>query len=103
MLFFSVAVMIVYLDWRGGLKRATAIGLLSVALFASNYMAHVALFACLAVDYLFWRKHEQSVQKGEWAALFIPQIIGCGAIAMVRNPLRTQFGEYFASNTLLIG
>ncbi len=97
--FLSMAVVFAYFAWRGEKRTLLAMALLSVSLFAANYMVCAALYGCLAIDYVLWRRHERRRwQDGWW--LVVPLALGCGLIASIWNPLRTQFGGYAATSTL---
>jgi Dolichyl-phosphate-mannose-protein mannosyltransferase len=99
-IFFSAAVAWVYWHWRGGTRGLLALAGLSVLLFLSNYLNYLALYACLAMDYCRWRRHERPLRARDWFALLGPQVLLNGAAACVWNPLLTGFGAHEAGNTL---
>jgi hypothetical protein len=98
---FSLAIVFVAWRWRSGRRQLFILTLLSVCLFAANFMSYVALYAVLAVDYFVWRRREQPLDWRGAAVLFLPQLVLIGAIAAVWNPFRTAFGSYEHANTLL--
>jgi hypothetical protein len=87
----SVAIALVYAHgrtvWTAGLMAV-----LSILLFASNYLNYIALHVCLGVDYFFWRRHVAALSRREWASVLIPQVLVCGAIGAIWNPLRSATG-----------
>jgi hypothetical protein len=85
----SVAIAYLYIHWDGRRRTLAGIALLSIALFASNYLIYVALYVCLAADYLIWGRHGRRLKPGDWLVLVLPQILVCGAIFAVWNPLQT--------------
>ena len=97
--FFSVATVYCYLHWRGGWRGLAVMGLCSVLLFAANYFNYLALYACLAADYLLWRRCRVRLRLPDWIVLFAPQAVLCAAVAHVWNPLRTPFGGWVAQNS----
>jgi hypothetical protein len=99
-LFFSVAVVGLYLRESGGRWRLLVMALLSASLFASSYLNYLALYGVLALDYVLWRRHERPLRIADWLALLGPQIVLCGALASVWNPLRNSFGGYVAHDSL---
>lgn len=100
-IFFSVALAFLY--WRGkpSPRNLLIFAILSVLLFASNYMGYAGIYTCLAVDYLFWRRKEKPFHWREALLLFGPQLILIGAISSVWNPLRTPLGAYEGMNSLI--
>jgi len=99
-IFFSLAIVFVLWRWKPSVWQLTILAVLSVCLFAANFMSYVALYAVLAVDYLAWRRKEHPLGWSGLVLLFLPQIILNGAIASVWNPFHTAFGSYEAANTL---
>lgn len=99
-LFFSVAIAFFYLRWKGAMSGLLTISLLSILLFAANYMAYVLLYLCILADYFIWRRKERSLSWQNWLGLLGPQFIANAAIASIWNPLKTQFGSYVAHNDL---
>jgi len=100
-IFFSLAVVFVLWRWRPGTGKWLVLAALSVCLFGANLMSYAALYAVLAVDYVFWRRREQPLGWRDALLLFGPQIVLNGAIGAVWNPFHTAFGSYEQSNSLL--
>ena len=99
-IFLSALIVALYLSSSISRKRLFLIAVLSVLLFASNYLSMMVLYACLAADYLLWRRKEIALEMREWATLLVPQAVGCLLIALVWNPLNTSYGSYLQKNTL---
>jgi hypothetical protein len=99
-IFFSVAIAFLYLRCKGATRGLLAISLLSILLFAANYMAYVLLYLCIIADYFIWRRKERPLGWKDWLVLLGPQLIANAGIASVWNPLKTQFGGYVARNDL---
>jgi hypothetical protein len=100
-LFFSVATAFVYWRWKPTPRTLLTLAALSIFLFASNCMVYVALYACLAIDYVIWKRKEWLPTWRHGLLLFGPQIIFNGAIGSIWNPLKTEFGGNGASNTFI--
>jgi hypothetical protein len=96
-IFFTVAITFVYWRWNPGTRNLLFLAGLSILLFVSNYMSYLALYICLAIDYVIWKRKEWSLTWRSGLLLFGPQIILNGAIASVWNPLRTELGGYEAT------
>jgi hypothetical protein len=98
-IFFSVASAFVYWRWQPTPRTLLTLAGLSVLLFASNCMNYLALYACLAVDYVIWKRKDWPPTWKMGLLLFGPQAICNGAILCVWNPLRTQEAQYEAMNS----
>lgn len=85
----SVAIALVYVHGRTA-RAAGCMAVLSILLFASNYLNYIALYWSLGVDYFLWRRCTRPFGRKAWAALLAPQMVACTAIALVWNPLRTE-------------
>jgi hypothetical protein len=99
-IFFTVAIAFVYWRWKPGARNLLILAGLSVLLFASNYMNYFALYLCLAVDYMIWKRREWPPTWFKGLLLFGPQLILNGAVACLWNPLRTHEIQYEAMNSL---
>jgi hypothetical protein len=101
MVFLSVAIAFVY--WRGKPTPRTLLTLaaLSILLFASNCMDYLALYTCLAIDYLIWKRMDWPPTWRNGLLLFGPQVILNGIIGSIWNPLKTPFGGNGTSNTFI--
>jgi hypothetical protein len=99
-IFATLGVAYLYLHWDGIRWKLWMISALSVALLASNYMEYVALYVCLAVDYLFWGRKRLRLTASDWLHLLGPQVVLGALIVSVWNPLNTQFSENVVGNTL---
>ncbi|MFZ4779187.1 MAG: hypothetical protein ACOYM3_27815, partial [Terrimicrobiaceae bacterium] len=99
-MFFSTLIVVLYLSWKTvSTRRLLLLGLLSVLLFASNYVSYVLVYTCLGIDYLLWRRTELKLSIRDLALLFIPQGIGCLLLACVWNPFKVSYGAYLQQNT----
>jgi hypothetical protein len=96
---FSVAIVFIYWRWKPAPRTLLTLAGLSVLLFASNYMDYLALYACLAVDYVAWKRREWPPSWANGLLLFGPQVVLNGAIACLWNPLRTQEVQYEAMDS----
>ena len=99
-IFFSVAVAFVYWRWKPSPRNLLILSALSVLLFVGNYMDYLALYLCLGVDWLIWRRREWQPGRPGWICLLGPQVILNGVLSLIWNPLKTPFGGYEAYNTL---
>jgi hypothetical protein len=99
-IFFSVAVVFVYWCWAPRSRPLLIMAALSILLFVSNYLECAALYACLFVDYAFWKRKEWRLGWREAALLFGPQVVIDGLIAGVWNPLRTGEGDLFRNKDM---
>ena len=98
-LFFSTLIAFMYLRWRGSCRGAMGMALIGVFLFATNYLAYVALAICLFIDWILWRREEISWNIRNFLALFLPKFIIIPCIANIWNPFATGFGKYVAKNS----
>jgi hypothetical protein len=96
----TLAIALVYASGRTTRAAAGLVAGLSVLLCAANYLNYLALYLCLAVDYVVWRRHERPLTAGAWAVLLVPQVMLCGAIAAIWNPFTTQGGAAWHPATL---
>lgn len=93
-----------YLKWKRGAlgtKWFYALLFLLVPMFAANYMICAALLACLAVDFLVWKRREVVLSLGNLSAALVVVALPCLALASVWNPYLTRFGSYSHSNGVL--
>lgn len=100
MVFFSTLIVVLYLSWKQvSTRRLLLLSFLSVLLFASNYLGYLLAYACLAIDWLLWRRRELRLGLRDLAVLFVPQGLLCGLLALVWNPLSVSYGAYLGKNT----
>jgi hypothetical protein len=99
-IFFSVAIVYVYWRLKPTPRHLLLLSGLSALLFASHYLDYFALYLCLAVDWLVWRRREWKPNWFGWICLFGPQVVLNGIIGSIWNPLRTNLGSHEAANTL---
>ena len=92
-IFFSVAIVFVYWCWRPRPRQLLVMAILSFLLFASNYLEYAALYVCLFLDYVIWKRKEWKLGWRELLVLFGPQVLLNGLLACVWNPLRTGEGD----------
>jgi len=71
----STLIAYLYLHWQGRPRTLLLISLLSFALLASNYMNYLALYACLLVDYVLWRRKDRALRLSDYAVLLAPQVV----------------------------
>jgi len=96
----SQALAYLYFHWTGSRRRLVAISLLMFCLLASHTMTYAAVAIVLAVDYLFWRRHEHRLRAGDWAWLLLPQALLGTVLLSIWNPFATGRGDDLFSNTL---
>lgn len=106
-IFCSVAIVYLYLHWTG--RRRTLVGMaaLSLLLLASNYLNFVALYACLGLDYLVWRRQQRDergparrLTVSDWLILLGPQVVVGLVVVSIWNPLATPNSGAFWANGL---
>jgi hypothetical protein len=83
----SLTMAYLYLQWDRYRKPAIVFSILSLCLLASNYLNYVALYACLAVDYLVWGHKHARLQRREWLMLFLPQLALGIPLILTWNPV----------------
>lgn len=93
-MFLSVLVAYLYLHRNGRTRGVVAIAVTMMLLFAANYMSCLALAACLLVDYLIRGRKVRRLSGRQWLVVLLPQVVICGAIFYVWNPLVTA-SAYF--------
>jgi hypothetical protein len=71
---FTAALAYLYLHWDGRRRPLFLFSILSLCLWTSNYLTYLALYACLAIDYLFWGRKERWLGWQDWLVLILPQI-----------------------------
>jgi len=84
---FSLALAHLYLHWNRHRKPAIIFSILSLFLLASNYLNYVALYSCLAVDYLIWGRKHARLGRREWLMLFLPQLALGIPLVLTWNPV----------------
>ncbi len=100
------ALALLYVFWDGRKRSVAAFALLSVVLLAANYLNYVALYACLAADYLIWGRQRRPLTAGDWLRLVFPQVLLGTPIVLVWNPLGKvevyyQTANWFADKATL--
>src|SRR5436309_471732 len=79
----------VYLHRRGRWWEPVVIAPTSIALLASNYLNFLALYVCLAIDYLLIGRRGRRIEAREWLVVLLPQLIVGAIIALIWNPFAT--------------
>ncbi|HEX4141034.1 MAG TPA: glycosyltransferase family 39 protein [Candidatus Methylacidiphilales bacterium] len=97
---FATALVLLYARAGRTPRQLLALSALSALLFACQYMVFIAVYACLVVDYLFWRRKEWPLTWRDALYLFAPQAVCNAVIGYVWNPLATQFGKYEAHSDI---
>jgi hypothetical protein len=97
----STLIILCYLSWSEAKRKNLiwAILLFSV-LFATNYMACLALFLTLAVDYVIWKRKITTFPLRDIWPWMLGSSFFCLLISIVWNPYKTGFGLYTLKNTL---
>lgn len=96
----SVVVAHAYLRHRFRGWHAVVAGLAHAAVFASHSIAWCALVACLVIDYLVVGHRERPVRLRD-ALIVAGGLALCVPVAVIWNPLVTEFGRYPARNGLV--
>lgn len=86
-IFTTTALALLYLNWKEERGKLICFVLLSICLFASNYLNYVAFYACLALDVLLWRRKEIRLRLADWLILVVPQLVMCSLVFWIWNPL----------------
>lgn len=97
---FSTAIVLIYARARPTTRNLLALAALSSLLFSCQYLNYIALYLCLAVDYVFWRRKEWPLTWRGALCLFGPQIVINGLVGWIWNPFSTQLREYEAHSGL---
>lgn len=84
---FTTIISFLYVRWKGELRSLYVVSCLSILLFATNYLNYLALYVCLLLDFLIWKRKEKQLSLKEALLLFIPQIIVCSLVLYIWNPL----------------
>jgi hypothetical protein len=90
----TTAIAYLYEHLRGW-RQVALMALLSALLWAANYMSYAALYACLAADYLLFRRRAPAMDRAQdpllrpagLALLSLPQALLIGALLTVYSPL----------------
>jgi len=80
-------------------KKLLLMAFLSTLLFSANYLSYLALYVCLAIDYLGWRRKEAPLSIPDWLVLLGPQVLLCGLITLFWNPLQTDYSSYLGQSS----
>ncbi len=94
----SVAIAYSYRFRGGGLGSTIGLPLVSIVLFATNYMSYAVLYACLVVDYFAWERKIRPLRSAELWWLLLPQMAVCGPIALTWNPFGKNVWDYHPVN-----
>lgn len=92
-LFFSTVLTLLYLNTPRSRLVPIAFAAGSVLLFATNYLNYVALYVCLGLDYLIYQRKKSPLSWREMLVIVLPQLVICGAIALIWNPLHAASGN----------
>ena len=99
-IFASLAVVYFYQRLRPDPRRVAEFVGASLLLFVSNYLNFFALYVCLALDYLVWRRRQAPLPWRTLLWVLGLQVIVGGIIANVWNPFQTQHGGAVFQNTV---
>jgi hypothetical protein len=86
-IFFSIAVAYLYRFFEDKRIQIFLMVIASIALFASNYLCYLALYVCLALDYLLWGRKRYWLGWRQWLVLLLPQMLLGALIALTWNPV----------------
>ncbi len=96
----NIAIVYLYLYRLSTPSGQYLLALASGLLMTANYTWFVALYACLFIDYLLWRRHVSAISLGGFIRVFVPQVPFGLAILAWWNPLGTHVAEYLQGNTI---
>ncbi|HEX3357544.1 MAG TPA: hypothetical protein VHS31_11290 [Tepidisphaeraceae bacterium] len=91
-MFFTVAIAYLYVHFDGTKKSLVPLLVCSMLLLPTNYIHYVAMYACLAIDYLIWGRHRWRMNWRQWAWLLGPQLLFGAIIGWIWNPLNGRLG-----------
>jgi hypothetical protein len=94
----SIALGYLYCNWRDTRLQTVGFALVSVCLFASNYIAYFEVYTALTVDYLFWGRRSIKLRPRAWLLLLGIQAVANIAITMIWNPFSTHHGGALFTN-----
>jgi len=97
---FSTAIVLIYARAKPTVRNFLVMALVSSLLFSCQYLNYVALYACLGVDYFFWRRKELPATWTMVICLFGPQLLLNGFVASIWNPFATSLEEQVVKATL---
>lgn len=91
-----------YWHWDGRKRWLAGMAAASSVLFAAHYSMYVMVYAALFVDFLVWRRRENRprLSLGDWAIVWLPQIIINTFVFLVWCPLKTGTGGNLWRNSV---
>ncbi|MEI6561282.1 MAG: glycosyltransferase family 39 protein [Verrucomicrobiota bacterium] len=90
-----------YCEWKGSRRHIALAALASIGLFGCNYLAYLAVYGVLAVDWLLWNRGALKYRFHDIVWLFTLQAVVCLPMALIWNPLATDRADCIWSNNLL--
>ena len=96
----TTASLILYYREIKTLKGQLLLGLASGFLLLSNYTWFIALYACLVIDLLIWRRYLLKSSFSVFLRIFTPPFLAGLLILWRWNPLGTKLGGYLHQNSL---
>ncbi len=73
----------------------------SLLLLATNYLAWLALYVCMGIDFLIWGRQTRRPPARHWIFLLLPQLIAGLILASIWNPWRNQTAPHHGANSIL--
>lgn len=99
-IFLVTLIIWIYLYWnRFRQKNLAAIILLFGILFSANYMICLALFICLAVDYIVWKRKTTPFPQKTVLPWGLVSAGFCLWVSSIWNPYKTGLGAYAGGNS----
>ena len=83
----SLALAYIYFHWNGSRRTLTGFAMVSVCLFAANYLSYLAFNVCLLIDYFIWGRKRRILSIVDWLCIVLPQIPFLALVALIWNPL----------------
>jgi hypothetical protein len=101
-IFLSLAIVYLYLNWKGRWWEIVEIVLASILLLGTNYLSYAALYAMLGCDYLLFARRERRLKIGQLLLIFGPQLLVGMGIMWVFNPFGTEVAPDLPGRNLIL-
>jgi len=77
----------IYLNWSGRRLSLFLFSLISVGLYAANYLNFLAFYVVVFCDYVIWGRYRKKLSPIDWLVIVIPQSAAILVVASIWNPL----------------
>lgn len=99
-LFFFTAIAYLYLQGEGNRRKLALLSVCAALLMSAIYSFYIALAACIAADYLLWRRKTWRLAWADWAILIIPSLAVGLVLLAWWNPFHTPLADRLGHDTL---